>query len=312
MIRAGIAGADTPMAGELIRILINHPDVELTGAFAPGKAGRSVAGVHHGLTGDCDLEFTPDINPAKLDVIFIDAHSDVADRFRMNTDRWPGLRIIDMSHCPTLDFEGLDMVYGLPEINRKQLVRGAKRAVVARSVAAASLIGLYPLARHLLLKDDIEIRYLCPPDIDTEEKREMARKEVEHILHRTQNSFNGAISFRNGADLRNDEQNGSDRLLLVEISIPCSLDINEIFKIFNEIYDDHNFTHTIPTVMGTEETEGTQKTLVSLQKRTPETLTVTVNADCRMRGGAGDAVHIMNLMFGLHEKTGLNLKVNKF
>ncbi len=312
MIRAGIAGADTPMAGELIRILINHPDVELTGAFAPGKAGRSVAGVHHGLTGECDLEFTPDINPAQLDVIFIDAHSEVADRFRMNTDRWPELRIIDMSHCPTLDFEKLDMVYGLPEINRKQLVRGARRAVVARSVAAASLIGLYPLARHLLLKGDMEIAYICPPDIDTEEKKEMACKEIEHILRNTQNSFQGSISLKKDSGNESDPQTFSNRILRVEINIPCSLDINEIFKIFNEIYGDHNFTHAIPIVMGPEETEGTQKTLVSLQKRSADTLTITVTADCRMRGGAGDAVHIMNLMFGLHEKTGLYLKVNKF
>lgn len=308
MIRVGIAGADTPMAGELIRILINHPDVELTDAFAPGKAGRSVASVHHGLAGDCDLSFTPDINPGKLDLIFIDAHSEVADRFRMNTDRWPDLRIIDMSHCPTLDFEALEMTYGLPEINRKALVRGAKRAVVARSVAAASIIGLYPLARHLLLKGDIEIHYACPPDIDTDEKREMAKQETEHVLRITQNSFNGKVILIDDSQARP----LTDRTLWVETNLPCSLEIEEIFKIYGEVYDDHNFSHAVQTLVGPEEVEGTQKTIITLQKRTPETLSVTVAADCRMRGGAGDAVHLMNLLFGLHERTGLNLKVNKF
>ena len=121
MIRVGIAGADTAMAGELIRVLINHPDIELTSAFAPGKVGRKVASVHHGLSGECDIDFSPDINPAKLDVIFIDAHSDVADRFRMNTDRWPDLRIIDMSHCPSLDFEALGQ--RLQEGRRTQIGR---------------------------------------------------------------------------------------------------------------------------------------------------------------------------------------------
>ena len=306
MIRVGIAGADTAMAGELIRILINHPDVLLESAFAPGKVGRKVASVHHGLAGECDLDFSPDINPNELDVIFIDAHSDVADRFRMNTDRWPELRIIDMSHCPSLDFEALDMAYGLPEINRKKLVRGCKRAVVPRSVAAAAIIGLYPLARHLLLKGDIAVEYACPPDIDTEEKISMARQEILHVLRSTQNSFNGEIK------LTHLDEEVSERGLKVVVDIPCSLDINEVFRIFDDCYDDHNFTFMVANSMPGYEVEGTQKTLVTLQKLNPDRLTVTVVADCRMRGGAGDAVHIMNLLFGLHERTGLYLKAHKY
>lgn len=306
MIRAGIAGADTAMSGELIRILVNHPDVELTSAFAPGKVGRKVSSVHHGLAGECDLEFSPDINPQQLDVVFIDAHSEVADRFRMNTDRWPDLRIIDMSHCPSLDFEALDMAYGLPEINRKQLVRGCKRAVVPRSVAAAALIGLYPFACHLLLKGDVTVEYACPKDIDTDEKADMARQEILHVLRKTQNSFTGDII------LKHLDENVSDRGLKVVMDLPCTLDINEVFKIYSEIYDDHNFTFMVGSIMQGYEVEGTQKTLVTLQKQSLDRLTVSVVADCRMRGGAGDAIHIMNLLFGLHERTGLYLKAHKF
>ena len=291
MIRVGIAGADTAMAGELIRVLINHPDVELTSAFAPGKVGRKLSSVHHGLAGECDLEFSPDINPGKLDVIFIDAHSDVADRFRMNTDRWPDLRIIDMSHCPSLDFEALKMAYGLPEINRKELVRGCRRAVVPRSVAAAAIIGLYPLARHLLLKGDITVSYSCPADIDTEEKADMARQEIRHVLHKTQKSFNGEIILRHLGE------KVSDRGLKVVVDIPCSLDINEVFKLFDDCYSDHNFTFMVANAMPGYEVEGTQKTLVTLQKLSSDRLTVTVVADFRMRGCAGYAVYIMNLLF---------------
>lgn len=306
MIKVGIAGADTPMAGELIRILLNHPDVELMSAFAPGKVGRKVASMHHGLEGECDLDFSQDINPSQLDVIFIDAHSEVADRFRLNTDRWPELRIIDMSHCPSLDFEAYDMTYGLPEINRKQLVRGCKRAVVPRSLAAASIIGLYPLAKHLLLKGNIEIGYACPPDIDTEEKIEMTRQEISQVLSKTQNSFSGNVTMKRL------EESVSDRGLKVVVNLPCTLEMDELFKIYSELYDDHNFTFAVSRPMPGYEVEGTQKTLVTLQKPLPDILTVTVVADCRMRGGAGDAVHIMNLLFGLQEQTGLRLKAHKF
>lgn len=306
MIRAGIAGADTTMAGELIRILVNHPDVELMNAFAPGKVGRKVASVHHGLAGECDLEFTPDINPQQLDVVFIDAHSEVADRFRKNTDRWPDLKIIDMSHCASLDLGNSGMEYGLPEINRKNLVRGCRRAVVARSVAAAALIGLYPLAKHLLLNGNVEVRYACPSDIDTEEKIVMARLEILDVLKKTQNSFSGDVSMTSlGEEV-------SERGLKVVMSLKCGVEINELMKIYEDIYDDHNFTYTMPRLMPAYEVEGTQKTLVTLQKPDQDTLTVTVIADSRMRGGAGDAVHIMNLLFGLQEQTGLRLKTHKF
>lgn len=306
MIRAGIAGADTAMSGELIRILLNHPDVELISAFAPGKVGRKVSSIHHGLAGECDLEFSQDINPGQLDVIFIDAHSEVADRFRMNTDRWPELKIIDMSHCPTLDFETLDMTYGLPELNRKKMVRGCKRAVVPRSLAAVSIIGLYPLAKHLLLKGDIKVEYSCPADIDTDEKIEMARLEIRKALSETQNSFTGDVKMeRSGEEV-------SERGLKVSISLPCSLDMEELLKIYSDMYEDHNFTFIVSRIMPGYEVEGTQKTLITLQKHSADTLTVTVIGDCRMRGGAGDAVHIMNLLFGLQEKTGLHLKAYKF
>lgn len=306
MIRTGIAGADTPMAGELIRILVNHPDVEIMSAFAPGKVGRKLTSVHHGLAGECDLEFSPDIHPDKLDVIFIDAHSEVADRFRMNTDRWPDLRIIDMSHCPSLDFESLDMAYGLPEINRKRLVHDCRRVVVPRSVATAALVSLYPLARHLMLNGDITVNYACPPDIDTEEKAEMARREIENFLKKTQNSFTGNVT------LHRLDESVTDRGLKVVISIPCRTDLDEIFRIYDDIYDDHNFTFTTSVPMKGYEVEGTQKCLVALQKPDRDSLTITTVADCRMRGGAGDAVHIMNLLFGLHERTGLYLKAHKF
>lgn len=211
-----------------------------------------------------------------------------------------------MSHCPSIDLEKLDMAYGLSEINRKQLVRGCKRAVVPRTVAAIALICLYPLARNLLLKDNINIQYICPKDIDTPEKSRMARLEILEVLRKTQNSFSGDVI------LNKLEEEVSQRGARIEIEIPCTLDINEVFRIFDEIYDDHNFTHLLSATVPGYEVEGTQKCLVTLQKKTVDTLTVSAVADCRMRGGAGDAVQVMNLLFGLHERTGLYLKAYHF
>ncbi len=134
----------------------------------------------------------------------------------------------------------------------------------------------------------------------------MARQEILHVLKKTQNSFNGKVTLSHLGE------KVSDRGLKVRIEMPCSLDMDELFKIYNQLYDDHNFTFIVSHAMSGCEVEGTQKTLITLQKKDSMSLTVTVIADCRMRGGAGDAVHIMNLLFGLQEQTGLRLKVHKF
>ncbi len=312
MIKVGIVGADSPMAGELIRILVNHPDVDLVTAHAPALRGRSVASVHHGLTGELDLDFSETIDPSDLDVIFIDSHSETAEYFRAlassgsAADEFPELRIIDMSHAPTLDFEALGMVYGLPEINRKAIVRGAKRAVVPRSIAGVSVISLFPLASHLLLNEKVKIRVECPDDIATDEKLGRALSETIHILKKIQNSHKGEIT------LEHSPSSHSARAMRLVIETPCGVHPDELKRIYEESYDDHNFTYISGRPMSPEEVEGTDKCIISLSEPEDGHLVIETVADCRMRGGAGDAVHIMNLMFGLHEKTGLYLKAHKY
>lgn len=312
MIKVGIVGADSPMAGELIRILVNHPDVDLVTAHAPALRGRSVTSVHHGLTGELNLEFTDEIDPRRLDVVFIDSHSETAERFRAwardpeAEEDCPDLRIIDMSHAPSLDFESLGMVYGLPEINRKAIVHGARSAVVPRSVAAVSLISLFPMATHLLLNDTINIRIECPDDIAVPEKLERAHDETIHILRKLQQSHNGDVTFERVPSTH------SARAIRLEIETRCGVRKDELTRIFEETYDDHNFTFISGRPMPPEEVEGTDKCIISLSEPEEGKILIETVADCRMRGGAGDAVHIMNLMFGLHEKTGLYLKAHKY
>ncbi len=305
MIKTGIAGADTPMAGELIRILVNHPDVDLRAAIAPGHTGRKLSSLHHGLTGEIDLECSESMDPEDLDVVFVDAHSEVADRFREPGSPWAELRLIDMSHCPSLDFEALDMVYGLPEINRRRLVKEARRVVVPRSIADAALVSLAPLATHMLLNDDLHINVECPADLITEEKIEMAAREIAHCLRKLQSSFDHRVTITA-------TPMPSDRELHLSADIKCPVDLGELIRIYEEAYEDHSFTFVTMRPMDTLEVAGTGKCLVSLDSPEPGTLHIDTVTDCRMRGGAGTAVHVMNLLFGLTERTGLALKTNAF
>lgn len=307
MIKTGIAGADTPMAGELIRILVNHPDVDLKAVLAPGRAGQKISSVHHGLTGETDLTFEESIDPSSLDVVFVDAHSDIADRFRIPIVRHDGesLRVIDMSHSPSLEMETRGPIYGLPELNRRRLVNQGVHVVVPRSIADAALVSLAPLASHMLINSPVAIRVQCPADIIVADKIELARREIVHTLSRLQNSFSAPVTIEASPSV-------SDRALTMSITLDCGVALEELVRLYLEAYEDHSFTFITLRPMPEYEVEGTNKCLIGLSKPTPTTIRLDTVTDCRMRGGAGTAAHVLNLLFGLTERTGLALKTNAF
>ena len=98
----------------------------------------------------------------------------------------------------------------------------------------------------------------------------------------------------------------------MECDIPCRTELAEILRLYDSHFDDHNFTFHVSYPVGMEEVEGTDRCVISLSKPTPDTLHVEAVADARLRGGAGEAVHLMNLLFGLHERVGLTLKASVY
>lgn len=306
MIKVGIAGADTRMAGELIRILVNHPDVELISLCAPGKKGIRVDKIHHGLVGECNLIFDDLMDPEKLDVVFIDAHSAPADYYRGDSLSDSELHVIDMSHGP-VPVADSERVYALSEINRKTLVHGAHRAVVPRSISGISLLALLPLAEHMMLPQQIELKVTAPADITVNEKLEMASREIEYWLSQLQTSFDGSVK------LTTETQTDSARGIRVEANVPLKSDIEMVKQMYEERFSDHTLTYVCDFPMDYKQVEGTDKCIIRVSAdKEPEKLKVEAVADCRMRGGAGDAVHAMNLMFGLIETTGLRLKAHVY
>lgn len=304
MIKVAITGADAPEAGELLRILVNHPEVVITTVSAPGREGLSVTTVHHGLIGELRMNFsgplsmTPDCS-----VIFVCGNSMTAAEFSALQLARPDIRTIIMRPLPNLDTERLGIVYGLPEINRKSLVRGAVSAIVPSPLASVVLTALYPLALHMLLNDSLKVKVNAPEDILSVDNGN-AKKEIISTLSQTQ------LSFANNLDIEFVESEGK-RFMRANISLSCPVTIDQINEIY-EMYDDHNFAFPVSHSVSEKEVCGTDKCVLSLQKTNDTTLNIEAVADPRMRGGAGEAVHIMNLLFGLHEKTGLALKASDF
>lgn len=307
MVNIGIIGAETPMAGELIRILINHPETDIKSLYAPLLLGRNVASIHHGLIGETSLNFTDKININDINLLFIlkdyPILKDLLEYFKESEEE---LKIISFISDDS-DYQNVDKKeIGISEINRKALVRGAKYAYLVPTLIVPSLIALIPLANFLLLNSDINIEIEAPEDILNHEEPGKLKDLLENQIRRSQISFNDDININVSPNLH------SDRGMVSKISFKNNLSLDELEKIYEGIYDDHNFTFLTHNEINIKEVEGTQKVIIYLDKPDSDTLNIYVIADSRMRGGAGDAVHVMNLFFGLHEKTGLHLKPSRF
>lgn len=304
MIKAVVYGADTPMAGELIRILVNHPEIESISAIAPGKPLMAVSSMHHGLIGEENVRMTEKFNISETDIVFL--CDTISDDIALSLIKAEGnMRVVDLCRqfVPAADN---GFVFGLPEIYRKEMVRGAFKACVPLPHESITLISLFPLASLLLLNSDINVTFhgnnLIPvgEDILMDSSLDVARR-----LTGIQKSFTGKVNFRLG-DMQ------QRRGMKAEIELECGLTEEDIITAFEQRYDDHNFTFVTRRHIDYNEVEGTSKCIVAVSKPDASTLRLTSMADGIMRGGAGEAVHIMNLLFGLHEKTGLALKASSF
>lgn len=305
MIKVGIIGADKPDAGELLRLLLNHPEVEVVSLYAPSLSGRQISSCHHGFIGERALYFTDRIDIAKLDALFIVDDSQFGKDVIDSAEKYEDLRIINLSPGRFDNWANNEMEYGLSEINRKPMVRGARMAIVPTAVASLALIALHPLAMNLLLPSSLKITVLAPEDVIKAIDKEKAISEISRQLKKAQNSFSGEISLNLVPD-------GKSRAMRVICSMKCTLGVAEIDRIYESVYDDHNFAFTSLSKIGSEEVEGTQKCVISFCKPGAGLIEVESIGDCRLRGAAGDAVHVMNLLFALHEKVGLNLKPSCF
>lgn len=296
------------MAGELLRLLINHPDVEIMWVNSARYAGRLLSDVHHGLIGETSLRLSPTVDLDSIDVLFIFRNK--GQTIEWLTDRMlpDDLRIIDLS----VDMQDPDtaneygFAYGLPELNRKVLVRGAKRTIVPLPKAAIAALALLPLAKDEIIDHEIDIEVTPPrtdesPEIPPEE----LASEIAFALRELHPTFNEKIAIRDTAPEH-------DRAISCRVSLPTNHDIGALSRMYEEFYDDHNFVFiTNSGQPQAKEVEGTNKCLIYLDKRDGR-LEVTAIMDALLKGAAGTAVHDMNLLFGLHERTGLALKASNY
>lgn len=322
MIRVGIIGGAGYTAGELIRLLLGHPEVEICFVNSSSNAGNKITDVHGGLLGETELIFTDELPFDKIDLLFFcTAHGDT--RKFLDSHQLPDeLKVIDLSMDYRIKSNDHDFIYGLPELNRRHT---CKSRYVANPGCFATCIelGLLPLAKHHLLKGDISVNAITgstgagvKPAATTHfswrNNNISIYKPFEHqhlpeimqCIKQLQPDYDGDIDF---IPYRGDFPRGIFATLVVK----CEQDIETLYKIYEEYYERDSFTHIIPKPIDLKQVVNTNKCLIHLQKHGNKLL-ITSIIDNLLKGASGQAVHNMNLLFGLAETVGLQLKPSAF
>ena len=322
MIKVGIIGGAGYTAGELIRLLINHPEAEITFVNSQSNAGRKITDVHGGLLGDTDLEFTDQLPLDTIDVLFFCMGHGDTRRFLESHTLPEGLKVIDLSMDYRLKDESHDFVYGLPELNRRATC-SAQHVANPGCFATAIQLALLPLAKHLMLNDDVMVTAITGStgagvkpqatshfswrDNNLSVYKAFQHQHVPEIkqsILQLQQSFDHEIDF---IPVRGDFPRG----IFAMVTVKTKVEIEELYRIFTDYYEDDSFTHVVRENIDLKQVVNTNKCLLHLEKHGDKLLIISC-IDNLLKGASGTAVHNMNLMFNLEEKVGLQLKPSAF
>ena len=318
MIKVGITGCDNLRAAELVRVLLNHPDVELVWATSADNKAVRLDGIVSGIVGESDLVVNSKGLHDAVNVVFTCDSRERQTRVLGALDLPDDVRIIDLSGSHNLDCgEGKPWTYGLSEMHRRVLVREAHKVSVPGSAAAAALIALMPLARNMSLNSPLTLRVaigtlgfpcgdagraLTLDGLDVGQWTDEQRQEVAYTLRQCQPGFDQPIEM-------SVTPLAERRTLTVDAQFKCGLDGEMVRELYEQYYDDHSFVFMVDRPIVTADVENTNKCLMRLEKDEQNgLLTIHAVMDLLLKGNAGTAVHALNLLFGLQERVGLNLK----
>ena len=321
MIKVGILGAAGYTGGELIRLLLNHPEAEIVFVNSESNAGNLVSDVHEGLLGDTELRFTDEMPFDQVDVVFFCFGHGKSEAFLKEHTIPENVKIIDLAQ----DFRitgSHDYVYGLPEINKEQ-IQQAQHLANPGCFATAIQLALLPAAMLHLLKEDVAVNAITgstgagqKPGATTHfswrvdnlsiykpfQHQHIA--EIRQSLTQEQGYLDASIDF---IPYRGNFARGIFCTAVIKTDAPAS----DVIAAYKEYYRNAAFTHYSDKAIDLKQVVNTNKALVHVDGFEGKIL-VTSCIDNLLKGAVGQAVQNMNLMFGLDETTGLKLKASAF
>jgi N-acetyl-gamma-glutamyl-phosphate reductase len=324
-IKAGIIGGAGYTGGEMLRILVNHPNVEIAFVHSNSNAGNYIYEVHTDLFGDTDLKFTGELSN-DFDVLFLCVGHGDAKKFLEANPIPDHIKIIDLSQDFRLNrnskINSRTFVYGLPELNREE-IKKAQNIANPGCFATCLQLGLLPLAAKDLLNGEVHItgttgstgagQSPSPTTHFTWRNDNLSiykafdhqhLKEIGESIKQLQPSYGRTINF---VPYRGDYTRG----IIASIYMDSDLSGDEALKLFEDYYTGHPFTHVTSRNIDLKQVVNTNKCFIQVAKHGNKLL-ITSIIDNLTKGASGQAVQNMNLLFGLDETAGLKLKATAF
>jgi N-acetyl-gamma-glutamyl-phosphate reductase len=324
MIKAGIIGGSGYTGGELIRILLHHPATEIDFVFSTTRAGKKITTAHPDLIGTTNLEFTGDVN-LDVDVVFLCLGHGNSTAFLKEHQFSSATKIIDLSNDFRLyadaDFDGKQFVYGLPELNKTQ-IEDANYIANPGCFATAIQLALLPLAKAGLLENEVHINAVTgstgagvsPSDTSHFSWRNNNVSWYKPFTHQHLGEINESLHSlqeNTGRLFFMPTRGNFTRGILATAYTQFDGSIEEAEKLYRDFYKNAVFTHITDEPIHLKQVVNTNQCHVHLHKH-EDTLLVTSAIDNLLKGASGQAIQNMNLIFGLEEDLGLNLKAGVF
>ena len=322
--KAGIIGGSGYTGGELIRILLHHPATEIDLVYSTTRAGKKITTAHPDLLGTTDLEFTGTVNP-EVDVVFLCLGHGNSTTFLKEHPFSAATKIIDLSNDFRLhadaNFDGKQFVYGLPELNKTQ-IEEAQYIANPGCFATAIQLALLPLAKAALLENEVHINAVTgstgagvsPSDTSHFSWRNNNVSWYKPFTHQHLGEINESLHSlqKNTGRLFFMPNRGNfTRGILATAYTRFDGNLEEAKKLYRDFYSHAVFTQISDEPIHLKQVVNTNQCHVHLHKH-EDTLLVTSAIDNLLKGASGQAVQNMNLIFGLEEDLGLNLKAGVF
>jgi N-acetyl-gamma-glutamyl-phosphate reductase len=337
-IKVGIIGGAGYTGGELIRLLLNHPNTEIVFVHSKSNAEKHLHEVHRDLIGETDLKFSGSEALSLgeglgevIDVLFLCVGHGEAKKFLEENEIDEKIRVIDLSQdfrlAQNSKLKTRSFVYGLPEINKEQ-IRSAHNIANPGCFATAIELGLLPLAKAGLLTEVYttgitgstgagqglsETSHFSWRENNIQAYKTLTHQhlgEIYQSLYQLQNSFpnspsgNGGINF---VPWRGDFTRG----IFVSSQMNCDWELKKLIELYEEFYSEHPFTTISRDAIFLKQVVNTNKCIIQLEKAGNK-LVIHSAIDNLLKGASGQALQNMNLMFGIDETTGLKLKASGF
>ena len=323
-INIGIVGGAGYTGGELLRVLLRHPNAHISFVHSTSSAGELVSKVHADLLGDTQLKFTNTLDQ-NIDVLFLCVGHGDANKFLTANEIKASIKIIDLSQdfrlAGSAAIGDRNFVYGLPELQR-EAIKSATNIANPGCFATAIQLGLLPLAAKGLLKEVYTTGITGSTGagqgltntshFSWRANNIQAYKTLQHqhlneivqSLAQLQGNQNAEVNF---VPWRGDFTRG----IFVTSVVSADLSLEALYDLYNAYYEGHAFTHVSKNNIDLKQVVNTNKCIIHIEKQGNKIAIHSV-VDNLLKGAVGQAVQNMNLIFGIDEAAGLQLKANYF